>query len=83
MDVIIVVVLFATVVLRVVFVAALAYLILPRDNQCPHCGMELQHVHSRWSVLTGLERRFCLECGWAGLGRRTRPPAFRGPPAPG
>ena len=73
MDVLIVVVLLATVVLRVVFVGALAYLVLPRDNHCPHCAAELQQLQSGWwGVLTGLERRFCLECGWTGLGRRSR-----------
>ncbi len=78
MDVLIVGVLLATVLLRFVLVAALAYLVLPRGTQCPHCAAPLTEVQSGlWSVLTGVERRFCLECGWTGLvrHRRRRPAA--------
>lgn len=83
MDVLIVVVLLATVVLRVVFVAALAYLVLPRGGACPHCGAELAQVQAGWwSAVTGVERRFCLDCGWAGLVRRTRRGAATGPAEP-
>jgi len=73
MDVLIVVVLLATVLLRFVLVAALAYLVLPRGTVCPHCAAPLNQVQAGWwSVVTGLERRFCLECGWTGVVRRTR-----------
>jgi hypothetical protein len=83
MDVLIVVVLLATVVLRVVFVAALAYLVLPRGGACPHCGAPLAQLHGGWwSVVTGLERRFCLDCGWTGLVRRARRGAATGPASP-
>ena len=76
MDVFIVVVLLATVALRVVFVAVFAYLVLPRSTACPHCGATVSQVHpGRLGLLSGLERRFCLDCGWAGVGRRTRRPA--------
>jgi hypothetical protein len=73
MDVVIVIVLFATVVLRVIFVAAFAYLVLPRGNACPHCAAPLTPVRSGWlGLLTGIEERLCLECGWMGLTRRYR-----------
>lgn len=73
MDVLIVVVLLATVLLRFVLVAALAYLVLPRGTVCPHCAAPLTQVQAGWwSVVTGLERRFCLECGWTGVVRRSR-----------
>ena len=73
MDVLIVVVLLATVLLRFVLVAALAYLVLPRGTVCPHCGAPLAQVQAGWwSVVTGVERRFCLDCGWTGVVRRTR-----------
>lgn len=73
MDAVIVVVLLATVVLRVLFVAAFAYLVLPRGTECPHCGAPLSQVRGGWlEVQSGVQRRFCLECGWAGLVRRRR-----------
>ena len=80
MDVLIVGVLLATVLLRFVFVVALAYLVLPRGTECPHCAAPLDQVQAGvWSAVTGLERRFCLECGWAGLVRRS---AVSGPAGP-
>ena len=82
MDVIIVVVLLATVALRVLFVAAFAYLVLPRGTECPHCGAPLSQVRGGWlALLSGVERRFCLECGWTGLVRRRRAatPSVTGP----
>lgn len=85
MDVIIVVVLLATVALRLLFVAAFAYLVLPRGTACPHCGAPLSQVRSGWlAFLSGVEHRFCLECGWTGLVRRTRQTAPRstGPAGP-
>lgn len=85
MDVLIVVVLLATVVLRVIFVAAFTYLVLPRGTACPHCGAALSQVHTGWlGLLAGVERRFCLECGWTGIVRRARRPGpgATGPVAP-
>ena len=83
MDVVIVVVLLATVLLRFVFVVALTYLVLPRGTECPHCAAPLDQVQAGWwSVVTGLERRFCLECGWAGVVRHRRRPAVSGPGGP-
>lgn len=82
MDVLIVLVLLATVLLRFVLVVALAYLVLPRGIQCPHCAAPLHQVQAGWwGIVTGVERRFCLECGWAGLVRHRRP-AVSGPGGP-
>lgn len=85
MDVLIVAVLLVTVALRFVLVAALAYLVLPRGTTCPHCAAPLTPVRSGWlEALAGLQQRFCLECGWNGLTRRTRAAAghARGPGGP-
>ena len=85
MDVIIVVVLLATVALRLLFVAAFAYLVLPRGTICPHCSAPLSQVRSGWlAVLSGVEHRFCLECGWTGIVRRQRraAPSPTDPPGP-
>jgi len=84
MDVLIVGVLMATVLLRFVLVAALAYLVLPRGIDCPHCAAPLTLLQAGWwSVLTGVERRFCLECGWTGVVRHRRRPPVTGPAGPG
>ncbi len=85
MDVLIVVVLLGTVVLRVVFIAAFAWLVLPRGTACPHCAAPLNPVRRGWlAMLAGVEQRFCLECGWTGLTRRSRAtaPEVRGPAGP-
>jgi len=83
MDLLIVEVLLATVVLRFVMVGALAYLLMSRGPACPHCRTEMAAVRQGWlSLVPGVERRFCLECGWSGLVRRlptTSAPAL--PPA--
>jgi hypothetical protein len=82
-DVLIVGVLLATVVLRFVLIVAFAYLVFPRGLECPHCATPLEQVEAGWwSVVTGLERRFCLECGWTGLVRHRRRPAVSGPAGP-
>jgi len=68
----IVVVLFATVLLRFCFVAVLTYVLLPRGPACPHCAAQLTLIRN--SVLRRLvpllEHRWCLECGWHGVVRR-------------
>jgi hypothetical protein len=72
-DVLIVGVLLATVALRVLAVAALTYLLLPRGGACPHCGTATTPVRSLALdalPVPRLERRWCLECGWHGVVRR-------------
>lgn len=72
-DLLIVGVLLATVALRFVFIVAFAYLVLPRGTNCPHCAAPLSEVRAGWLAwLAGVERRFCLECGWSGIVRRAR-----------
>jgi hypothetical protein len=68
----VVVVLLATVVMRLAIIGVVVYLLLPRSSACPHCGEHMAAVRNRlvdW-VLPGLERRWCLECGWDGIVRR-------------
>ncbi len=67
----IVVVLLATVLLRLSLVALLTYVLLPRGPGCPHCGTPLTPIRNRllrW-ILPWLEQRWCLECGWHGVVR--------------
>ena len=87
----VVVVLLATVLLRVAIVTAVVYLLLPLGSLCPHCNLEMVAIRNRVLDRLGpvLQRRWCLECGWnwvvrrvrsAGARTRPRPPAPR--PAP-
>ena len=78
-DVVIVGVLFATVLLRLAMILGVAYFLVPRGPLCPHCQVEmlpLRHaVLDRF--LPGLQRRWCLECGWNGVVRRRPMPRDR------
>jgi hypothetical protein len=68
----IVVVLFATVLLRFGIVLFVVYLILPATRTCPRCGTDLaliRHPVLR-RLLPLLEHRWCLGCGWSGAVRR-------------
>lgn len=71
----IVVVLFATVLLRLGIVLIVVYLMLPATRACPRCRNELALIwHSVMRLLVPvLEHRWCLHCGWSGLVRRTPP----------
>lgn len=71
-EILIVIVLLATVVLRFAMAAALAYLLVPRGLACPICTADLLPItHGRWSRIFPLLRHaWCLECGWEGLVRR-------------
>jgi len=68
----IVVVLFATVLLRAGIVLFAVYLILPSTRTCPRCAADLEMI--RHPVLRRLlpqvEHRWCLGCGWSGVVRR-------------
>ncbi|PYO71830.1 MAG: hypothetical protein DMD64_13355 [Gemmatimonadetes bacterium] len=70
----VVVVLFATVLLRAGIVLTFVYLILPTKRVCPLCGAQL--VLIQHSVLRRLvpvvEHRWCLECGWSGIVRQAQ-----------
>jgi hypothetical protein len=70
----VVVVLFATVVLRAVIVLTFVYRILPQKRVCPLCAAPLTRIkHSLLTlVLPMVEHRWCLECGWNGIIRQQR-----------
>lgn len=65
-------VLLATVLLRVAIVTAVVYLLLPRGPLCPHCRAEMMPIRNRLfdRLVPALQRRWCLECGWNGVVRR-------------
>src|SRR5437763_14211483 len=83
----VVVVLLATVLLRVAIVTAVVYLLLPQGSLCPHCNLAIVAVRNRVldRLVPVLQRRWCLECGWNGVLRRGRSAHARipnRPPAP-
>ncbi|HEV8381694.1 MAG TPA: hypothetical protein VGQ29_08915 [Gemmatimonadales bacterium] len=70
----VVVVLFATVLLRAGIVLTFVYVILPAKRVCPLCGAQLaliQHSVLR-RLLPMVEHRWCLECGWSGIVRQVQ-----------
>lgn len=70
---VVVMVLLATVLLRVALVLGAMWLLVPSRRCCPRCRSEaLVRVASRAAGLLGLERRWCLACGWQGLARPWR-----------
>lgn len=75
----VVVVLLATVLMRLAIVTVVAYLLLPRGPVCPHCGDEMLPIRNRFvaGLLPLLQRRWCLACGWNGIVRRSLPAAAR------
>ena len=68
----IVVVLFATVLLRAGIVLFVVYLILPATRTCPRCAADLAMIRHPvlGRLLRQVEHRWCLECGWSGVVRR-------------
>jgi hypothetical protein len=86
----VVVVLLATVVLRVAIVSAVVYLLLPQGPVCPRCHLEMIALRNRFldHLVPVLQRRWCLACGWNGIVRRVRTArartaaAARQPPRP-
>src|SRR2546423_7778164 len=78
----VVVVLLATVLLRVAIVTAVVYLLLPQGSLCPHCNLAMVAVRNRVldRFVPVLQRRWGLQCGWNGVVRRGRgAPPWRGP----
>lgn len=67
----VVVVLFATVLLRAGIVLFVIYLILPATRACPRCGTALTRIRRPvWQALLPIvTHTWCLECGWSGLVR--------------
>lgn len=68
----VVLVLLATVLLRVIIITVVVYLLLPKGPLCPHCNVEMMPIRNRLldRVLPALQRRWCLECRWNGIVRR-------------
>jgi hypothetical protein len=68
----IVVVLFATVMLRAGIVIFVVYLILPATRTCPRCATDLAVIRHPvlQRLLPQVEHRWCLGCGWSGVVRR-------------
>lgn len=70
----IVLVLFATVLLRFTLVGVAAYLLLPRGSACPHCGDDMPLIRSPILkvLMPFIEHRWCIACGWNGVVRVER-----------
>ncbi|HYT70681.1 MAG TPA: hypothetical protein VEK78_04820 [Gemmatimonadales bacterium] len=70
----VVLVLLATVLMRIAIIAAVTYLLLPQGPLCPHCHVDMMPIRNRFfdRLLPALQRRWCLECGWNGIVRRMR-----------
>ena len=68
----IVLVLLVTVALRLTLVGCAIYFLLPRGPICGRCGAEMMRIRHRGleRLLPGLERRWCMTCGWHGIVRR-------------
>lgn len=59
------------ILIRVVFMGLFLWLLLSVGPACPACRGETIRVRmrgARW--LLGVERRWCMACGWEGLTRR-------------
>jgi len=78
-DVLTAILLFALDGFRLVLIAFVAWLIVPRHRACPQCGEPTDLVQApralRWLLL---EKRWCLKCGWTGVARKLP----KGVPAP-
>jgi hypothetical protein len=80
----VVLVLLATVAIRVAIVLVVAYLLLSRGPFCPHCGAEMLPIRNRFFdwIVPALQRRWCVTCGWNGVVRRASGAPAREAPAP-
>lgn len=74
-----IVLVFASLVLiRLVALGLIVFVALSVGPRCPACRGETIHVYTQWQrYAPRLERRWCMECGWEGLVRRSRPAAVR------
>ena len=75
----VVVVLLATVLLRAAIVTTFVYLMLPKQRTCPRCGAQLALIrHTLLRVLvSAVEHRWCLDCGWSGVVRQAQSRVMR------
>lgn len=65
-------VLLGFVVLRVLALCGIAWLLIPPGRLCPACGAETVALERRGvaRLLPGVQRRWCVECGWSWFRRR-------------
>ena len=78
----IVLVLLVTVALRLTLVTCAIYFLLSRGPTCRTCAGDMVRIrHRGLEGLLGLERRWCMTCGWNGVVRRA-PAAPRHSPHP-
>jgi len=70
-----VVVLLALVLLRVLLLCLVAYLLVPAGRYCPACGAETVPLARAGLVrlVRGIERRWCMACGWSWYRKRGAP----------
>jgi hypothetical protein len=70
--VIAVLVLLGFVVLRVLVIGGIAYLLIPPGRTCPACGAVTVALERRGLArfLPGIQRRWCVECGWSWFRKR-------------
>src|SRR5437868_3353897 len=70
---ILILVLFATVFLRLLLVAVVVWLLIPRRRTCPHCAQMTDPIAGPAGLkYLLLERRWCMGCGWNGVARKAR-----------
>lgn len=70
-SVVVVLVLLATVGLRVALVLAVVWLLIPKRAQCPRCSDTTLSLVSPSVIRTlRLERRWCFVCGWTGISKQ-------------
>jgi hypothetical protein len=68
-----VLVLFVTVLLRLLLVAIVVWLVFPRRRTCPRCNeATVPILESTYLRFILLERRWCMSCGWAGVARKSK-----------
>ncbi len=71
-DTLIVLVLFGTVFLRLLLVGFVVWLLIPRRLKCPHCSNPTDSIVGPVGLrFLLLERRWCMQCGWQGVARRS------------
>ncbi|HUK21736.1 MAG TPA: hypothetical protein VLV45_09285 [Gemmatimonadales bacterium] len=86
-ELLIIVVLLFTVLMRFAIILGVAYMLVPRGVTCPRCGLVMTPIRNVVldRLLPVLQRRWCLDCGWNGVTRRARPrttPPHAGAPRP-
>ena len=70
---VIVLVLFATVLLRFLLVAIVVWMVFPRRRTCPQCNeATVPILESTYLRFIMMERRWCMSCSWTGIARKTR-----------